>query len=104
MEFTAFRRGATAVFAAFLVTAGAVLSVPPAHAGEVDDQFLELLDLERVPYANQTEVIRAGKEYCLARTRPNAQMGPVNNELMDKMGWAGSELSDFARAALRAYC
>ncbi|MGV0881327.1 DUF732 domain-containing protein [Mycolicibacterium sp. XJ883] len=92
------------MFAASLVAVGAVLSVPPAHAGEADDQFLELLDLERVPYANQTEVIRAGKEYCLARTRPNAQMGPVNNELIEKMDWAGSELQDFARAAIRAYC
>ncbi|MGV0715801.1 DUF732 domain-containing protein [Mycolicibacterium sp. XJ662] len=104
MGFSDFRRSASAALAALLVAAGAVLSVAPAHAGQDDDEFIELLDIEGVPYSNPTEVIRAGKEYCLARSRPNARMGPVNNELMDKMGWAGSELSDFARAAIRAYC
>ncbi|MGV0646398.1 DUF732 domain-containing protein [Mycolicibacterium sp. XJ2546] len=104
MGLTAVRRSAMAALAALLVGAGAVVSVAPAHADANDDEFIELLDIEGVTYANRTEVIRAGKEYCLARSRPNANMGPMYNKLYDDMGWVGTELSDFARAANRAYC
>lgn len=104
MGLVTFRRWIFGVLAALLVGASGAVAVAPAHAGQDDDEFIELLELEGVPYANETEVIRAGKQYCLDRTRPNASMGRVNNDLMTKMGWSGSELTDFARAALRAYC
>lgn len=104
MGISLFRRCTTAVLAALLVGAGGVIAAAPANAGKDDDEFLELLDIEGVPYANETEVIRAGKQYCLVRSRPNVNMGPVNNELMTQMGWSGTELQDFARAANRAYC
>lgn len=104
MRTIAFRRSASAALAALLVGVGAVVAIAPAHASDADDEFIELLDIEGVPYSNQTEVIRAGKEWCLARTRPNAKMGPMNNDLLNKMGWSGSELQDFARAATRTYC
>lgn len=99
-----FRRCTTAVLVALLVGAGGVVAVAPAHAGQDDDEFIELLDIEGVPYANETEVIRAGKQYCLDRSRPNANMGQVNNDLMTKMEWSISELQDFARSALRTLC
>ncbi|BBY80094.1 DUF732 domain-containing protein [Mycolicibacterium pulveris] len=104
MGFNAFRRCLFAALAALLVGVGGAVAVAPAQAGQDDDQFIELLELEGVPYANETEVIRAGKQYCLDRTRPNANMGRVNNDVMTKMGWSGSEMQDFARAAIRAYC
>ncbi|RWA20823.1 hypothetical protein MELE44368_02395 [Mycolicibacterium elephantis DSM 44368] len=83
---------------------GGVLSVAPAHAGQDDDEFIELLDLERVPFANKTEVIRAAKDYCLNKTRPNANKWRVAFAIGDDMGWSLAESQDFARAADRAYC
>lgn len=99
-----FRRCTTAVLAALLVGAGGVVAAAPANAGKDDDEFIELLDIEGVPYANETEVIRAGKQYCLDRSRPNANMGQVNNDVMTKMEWSISELQDFARSAMRTLC
>lgn len=104
MGSSAFRRGASAALAALVVGAGAVVAVAPAHAGQDDDEFIELLDIEGVPYANETQVIRAGKQYCLDRSRPNANMGQVNNDVMTKMEWSISELQDFARSAMRTLC
>lgn len=104
MGMSLFGRVTTAALAALLVGAGAVVAAAPAHAAQDVDEFLELLDVEGVPYANETEVIRAGKQYCLDRTRPNANMGRVNNDVMTKMEWSISELQDFARSAMRALC
>lgn len=99
-----FRRCTTAVLAALLVVAGGVVAAAPANAGQDDDEFIELLDIEGVPYANETEVIRTGKQYCLDRSRPNANMGRVNDDVMAKMEWSISEMQVFARAARRALC
>lgn len=104
MGMGSFRRCTTAVLAALLVGAGGVVAAAPANAGKDDDEFIELLDIEGVPYANETEVIRAGKQYCLDRSRPNANMGQVNNDVMTKMEWSISELQDFARSAMRTLC
>ncbi|MGE2689147.1 DUF732 domain-containing protein [Mycolicibacterium pulveris] len=86
------------------MASGAALSVAPAHAGKDDDEFIELLDIEGVPYANPTEVIRAAKDYCLAKTRPNANKWRVAFAIGDDMEWSMAEGQDFARAADQAYC
>lgn len=104
MRTIAFRRSASAALAALLVGAGAVVAIAPAQADKIDDEFIELLDVEGVPYTSRMQIIRVAKEYCLARTRPNAKMGTMNNKLFEDMGWGVPELQDFARAANRAYC
>lgn len=110
MRSISFRRGASAAVAALMVATGAVVSVVPAHADEKDDKFIEQLDMNRVPYANRTEAIRAAKEFCLASTRqstPNgrgtARWQAVQKLALD-MGLTGTEAQEFVRAANPAYC
>lgn len=99
-----FRRCTTAVLAALLVGAGGVVAVAPAHAGQDDDEFIELLDLDGVPYSNRTDVIRAAKEYCLASSRPRANPWRVADQMAEDMKLSPSEAQEFGRAARRAYC
>lgn len=104
MRLTTFRMSAGAIVVAFLLAASTFVFVVPAHADAKDDQFVERLDLEGVPYSNRHQAIRLAKQYCLTRTRPNANTSRVTNKLASDMGWSGSEAWDFASAAVRAYC
>lgn len=104
MTRTALRRSAGAAVAAFLVSAGAAVSIVPAHADDKDDRFIEHLDQQGVPYSSETEAIQMAKEFCLDATRQGTPDWRAGYNLQDASGWSGTEIAAFAEGAIPTYC